>query len=639
MLHINDLSYRIEGRPIFEGATAGIPTGHKVGLVGRNGAGKTTLLKIIAGDLTPDMGSITMARSARIGHVAQEAPGGTDSILDWVLAADTERASLLDEAEHAADPHRIAAIHERLGDIDAHAAPARAAQILAGLGFDEDAQQRPCGALSGGWRMRVALAAVLFLEPEILLLDEPTNYLDLEGAMWLESYLRSYPHTVVIVSHDRDLLNRAVTAILHLERGKLNFYSGGYDDFEEARREKQRLELKLKKKQDEDRRRIQAFIDRFKAKATKAAQAQSRVKALAKMQPIAAQLDERVVPFHLPQPLKMLASPLMRFEDVAIGYAADAPVLQGLNLRIDQDDRIALLGQNGNGKSTFAKLIAGKLAPLSGQVFGGKRVDVGYFAQHQLDELNPAATPYDHMLKLMPEATEAQRRTRLGTYGFSADKADTKCAKLSGGEKARLLLALAAFHAPHLLILDEPTNHLDVDSRQALVQALAEYEGAVILISHDRHLIEACADRLWVVRGGTVKSYDGDMDQYRAELLSERGAGTRSQSKSGAKADAARSARSDQRRAAADRRASLSPLKKAMQAAEKKVETLGADIARLDAKLADPQFYAKDAQAAQSAAIERGQLAKRLSEAEEAWLIASEAYEVANADVADTAEA
>jgi ATP-binding cassette subfamily F protein 3 len=639
MLHINDLSYRIEGRPIFEGATAGIPTGHKVGLVGRNGAGKTTLLKIIAGDLAPDMGSITMARNARIGHVAQEAPGGEESIIETVLAADTERAALLEEAEHATDPHRIAAIHERLNDIGAHSAPARAAQILAGLGFDETAQKRPCRALSGGWRMRVALAAVLFLEPEILLLDEPTNYLDLEGAMWLESYLRAYPHTVVIVSHDRDLLNRAVTAILHLDRGKLNFYSGGYDDFEEARREKQRLELKLKKHQDEERRRIQAFIDRFKAKATKAAQAQSRVKALAKMQPIAAQVDERVKPFHLPQPLKQLASPLMRFEDVAIGYAADAPVLQGLNLRIDQDDRIALLGQNGNGKSTFAKLIAGKLAPLSGQVFGAKRVDVGYFAQHQLDELNPLATPYDHMLQLMPDATEAQRRTRLGTYGFSADKADTKCAKLSGGEKARLLLALAAFHAPHLLILDEPTNHLDVDSRQALVQALAEYDGAVILISHDRHLIEACADRLWVVRGGTVRSYDGDMNTYRAELLAERGAGTRGQSKTGAKADAARSARADQRRASADRRANLAPLKKAMQVAEKKVETLGADIARLDAKLGDPQLYAKDPSAAQSAAIERGQLVKRLSEAEEAWLIASEAYEAALADVADAAEA
>ena len=639
MLHINDLSYRIEGRPIFEGATAGIPTGHKVGLVGRNGTGKTTLLKIICGDLAPDMGSITVPRMARIGHVAQEAPGGEQSIIDWVLAADAERAQLLAEAEHAADPNRIAEIHERLADIGAHAAPSRAAQILAGLGFDEAAQQRPCGSLSGGWRMRVALAAVLFLEPEILLLDEPTNYLDLEGALWLESYLRTYPHTVVIVSHDRDLLNRAVTSILHLDRGKLTLYSGGYDDFEEARREKQRLELKLKKQQDEERRRIQTFIDRFKAKATKAAQAQSRVKVLAKMKPIAAQVDERVKPFHLPNPAKALASPLMRFEDVSVGYAPGAPVLTGLNLRIDQDDRIALLGQNGNGKSTFAKLIAGKLGPLTGDVLGAKRVDIGYFAQHQLDELNPAKTPYDHILDLMPEATEAQRRTRLGTYGFSADKADTKCANLSGGEKARLLLALAAFHAPHLLILDEPTNHLDVDSREALVHALAEYEGAVILISHDRHLIEACADRLWVVRAGTVKSYDGDMDAYRTELLEARGVGTRNKTAASKNSETGRTARADQRRAAADRRASLAPLKKAMQAAEKKVEAIGADIARLDRMLADPQFYAKDPQAAQNAAIERGQLAKRLSEAEDAWLIASEEFEAANTDASDAADA
>ena len=637
MLHINDLTYRIEGRLIFDAATAGIPTGHKVGLVGRNGTGKTTLLRIIAGELAPDMGSVTVPRSSRIGHVAQEAPGGEESLIDWVLAADTERAELLAEAEAAQDAHRIAAIHERLGDIDAHAAPARAAQILAGLGFDEAAQRRPCGALSGGWRMRVALAAILFLEPEVLLLDEPTNYLDLEGALWLESYLRSYPHTVLIVSHDRELLNRAVGAILHLERGKLTLYSGGYDDFEEARREKQRLELKLKKKQDEERRRIQVFIDRFKAKATKAAQAQSRVKALAKMQPIAAQMESRVAPFHLPNPAKALASPLMRFEEVAIGYAPDQPVLAGLNLRIDQDDRIALLGQNGNGKSTFAKLIAGKLSPLGGSIFGAKRVDVGYFAQHQLDELRPEATPYDHMLALMPEATEAQRRTRLGAYGFSADKADTKCASLSGGEKARLLLALAAFHGPHLLILDEPTNHLDVDSREALVHALTEYEGAVILISHDRHLIEACADRLWVVRDGGVKPYDGDIDSYRAELLADRGAGPRREGKD--RTESGRTVRAEQRRASADRRASLAPLKKAMQSAERNVETIAAEIARLDSLLGDPQLYVGDATAAQRAGVERGQLVKRLAQAEEAWLAASEAYESASAEASGAAQA
>ena len=627
MLHINDLTYRIEGRVLIDGATVGLPTGHKVGLVGRNGVGKTTLLKIISGDLAPDAGSITVPRSARIGHVAQEAPGGDVSLIDWVLAADTERAQLLDEAEHAHDAHRIAEIHERLNDIGAHAAPARAAQILAGLGFDENAQQRPCGTLSGGWRMRVALAAILFLEPDVLLLDEPTNYLDLEGTLWLENYLRTYPHTILIVSHDRDLLNGAVNSILHLERGKLTLYSGGYDDFEEARREKQRLELKLKKKQDEERRRIQAFIDRFKAKATKAAQAQSRIKALAKMQPIAAQLEDRVAPFHLPQPAKPLASPLLRLEDAAAGYAPNSPVLQELSLRIDQDDRIALLGQNGNGKSTFAKLIAGKIKPLSGNVYGAKRVDVGYFAQHQLDELNPQATPYDYILKLMPDATEAQRRTRLGTYGFGADKADTKCANLSGGEKARLLLALATFRGPHILILDEPSNHLDVDSREALVHALTEYEGALILISHDRHLVEACADRLWVVRNGTVTAYDGDIGSYRAEILAERGAGTRQRSKANDLGTSARKARAEQRRASANRRAGLAPLKKEMQMAEKTVERITGEIAKLDKLLADPTLYERDAAGAQAVNIERGQHAKRLAEAEEAWLLASEAYE------------
>jgi len=627
MLHINDLTFHIEGKRIFDAATAGIPTGHKVGLVGRNGAGKSTLLKLITGDLNPDDGSITMTRGARIGYVAQEAPGGDKSLIDWVLDADTERAALLAEAETATDANRIADIQVRLTDIDAHSAPARAATILSGLGFDHAGQQRACREYSGGWRMRVALAAVLFLEPEILLLDEPTNYLDLEGTLWLESYLKSYPHTVLIVSHDRDLLNSVPCAILHLERGKLTLYSGGYDDFEESRREKQRLELKLKKKQDEDRRRIQAFIDRFKAKATKAKQAQSRVKALAKMQPIAAQMEDRVVPFFLPNPEKMLASPLLRMENACAGYEPGKPILSGLNLRLDQDDRIALLGQNGNGKSTFAKLLAGRLAPLVGHVYGANRVTVGYFAQHQLDDLNPQSTPYDYMVKLMPEATEAQKRTKLGTFGFSADKADTKCSHLSGGEKARLLLALTAFHAPHLLILDEPTNHLDIDSREALIHALAEYEGAVILISHDRHLVEATADRLWIVKGGTVSVYDGDMESYRAELLSERGAGTRGASQGGDAGDG-RSDRSAQRRASAQKRQQLAPLKKTMQDAEKRVEKLTAELAKLDASLGDPALYA-DPQKAQKITLERGQTAKALIAAEENWLTATAAFEEA----------
>jgi ATP-binding cassette, subfamily F, member 3 len=626
MLHINDLTYRIEGKLILDKATAAIPTGHKVGLVGRNGAGKTTLLRLLKSELAPDDGSISTPRTARIGHVAQEAPGGDDSLIDWVLSADTERASLLDEAEDATDPHRIAEIQIRLADIGAHAAPARAAQILSGLGFDEAAQRRPCRAFSGGWRMRVALGAILFLEPEILLLDEPTNYLDLEGTMWLESHLKSYPHTVVIVSHDRDLLNRAVGSILHLDRGKLTVYAGGYDDFEETRREAQRLELKLKKKQDEQRRHLQTFIDRFKAKASKASQAQSRVKALAKMQPIAAQVDDRVVPFHLPQPQKMIASPLIRLEGASAGYEAGKPILSGLDLRIDHDDRIALLGQNGNGKSTFAKLIAGRLTPLTGKVFGANKIETGYFAQHQLDDLNPLETPYDYMLKFLPDATEAQRRGKLGSFGFSANKADTKCQNLSGGEKARLLLALTAFHGPHLLILDEPTNHLDIDSREALIRALMEFDGAVILISHDRHLVEASADRLWIVKDGTVKTYDGDMDSYRTELLADRGPKGRERARDGR--DGPQS-RNDQRRASADRRSELAPLKKAVQVAEKLVTKISAEITALDALLADPALYAKDPARAQAAALERGQLAKKMSDAEEGWLAAADAYEQA----------
>jgi ATP-binding cassette subfamily F protein 3 len=632
MLHINDLTYRIEGKPILEGATVAIPTGHKVGLVGRNGAGKSTLIRLIVGEIAPDDGTISTARGARIGYVAQEAPGGEDNLIDWVLAADGERASLLAEAETATDAARIAAIHERLNDIDAHAAPARAAQILAGLGFDEAAQRRPCRAYSGGWRMRVALAAVLFLEPEVLLLDEPTNYLDLEGTLWLESYLRSYPHTVIMVSHDRDLLNRAVGSIVHLERGRLTLYAGGYDTFEETRREKQRLDLKLQKKQEEQRRHIEAFIARFKAKASKATQAQSRIKALARMQPIAAEVDERVVPFKLPGPEKLLASPIVQLERASVGYAPGEPVLSRLDLRIDQDDRIALLGQNGNGKSTFAKLIAGRLAALDGVMRRSQKLEVGYFAQHQLDDLAPELTPFDQITRLMPAATEAERRARLGTWGFGAAKADTKARNLSGGEKARLLMAMTAFHAPHLLILDEPTNHLDVDSREALVHALNEYEGAVILISHDRHLIDASADRLWIVREGTVRPYEGDMESYRAELLAERGGKARARLADD-RAGEPRASRADQRRDAAEKRAQLAPLRKEAQVAEKRVETLAAEIARLDAKLADPGLYTQDAAKAQQLVHERGLKAKALAEAEDAWLAASEALETAAAAV------
>jgi ATP-binding cassette subfamily F protein 3 len=627
MLHINDLTYRIDGRLLIDHANAAIPTGHKVGLVGRNGSGKTTLLHLITGELVPESGGITVPRNARIGTVAQEAPGGSRSLIDTVLAADTRRAALVAEADHATDAHRIAEIQLLLTDISAHSAPARAATILAGLGFDEAAQARPCAEFSGGWRMRVALAAILFVEPDVLLLDEPTNYLDLEGTIWLESYLKSYPHTVLIVSHDRDLLNKAVEAILHLDKGKLTYYSGGYDRFERTRREQQAVQLKLKKKQEDARRHMQDYVDRFRYKASKARQAQSRLKALARMEPVAAMVDERVAPFVFPSPAKAMSPPLIRFEDAAVGYVADRPVLRNITLRLDPDDRIGLLGANGNGKSTFAKLLARRLSTADGLMSMSRKVEIGYFAQHQLDELNPSQSPYDHIRELMPEATEAQVRARLGALGFGIGKADTKADNLSGGEKARLLFALASFGAPHLLILDEPTNHLDVDSREALVRAINDYEGAVVLISHDRHLIETCADRLWLVADGTVTPYDGDIEEYRRSLLDmgrrkQAGGAERLASRQGSTID-----RAEQKRRDAEARARVAPLKRKVEALEAKIVAAQAELARIDGRLADTAFYDRYPDAAAALVRERGEWAKKLSRLEHDWYDASEAFE------------
>ena len=631
MLHINDLSFRIEGRPLFEHATAAIPEGHKVGLVGRNGTGKTTLLRLIAGELHPDDGSISFPKNARLANVSQEAPGGPETLLETVLAAHTELAALTAEAETAHDPHRISEIHTRLADIDAHSAPARAARILSGLGFDEEAQARPCAEFSGGWRMRVALAGALFAAPDILLLDEPTNYLDLEGALWLEDFIATYPHTVLIVSHDRDLLNNAVDSILHLNDKRLAFYTGGYDRFEETRREQQRLQLKLKKTQDDARKKMEAFVERFRAKATKAKQAQSRLKALSKMQPIAAEVDQQVVPFRFPSPERQLGNPLIRIEGASVGYDPEQPVLRKLDLRLDCDDRVGLLGANGNGKSTLAKLLCGKLMPLSGLYRASKKLEHGYFAQHQMDELRPTRSAYDHIAELMADKTEAQKRARVAAIGFGADKADTPSEKLSGGEKARLLFALATFHAPHLLIFDEPTNHLDVDSREELIHALNDYEGAVILISHDRHLLEATVDRLWVVRDGTVMPYDGDLESYRQESLGSRGKQQNGSSRangSPATPDAKRT-REGERRQTAQRRAELAPLRKQLVEHERRVEALQKKIAAIDLSLGDHSLYEKQPDKARSLTLERAAMAKELKMAEDAWFEASLAYEEA----------
>ena len=518
MLKINDISYSVEGRLLLENATAIIPAGHKVGVVGRNGTGKTTLFRLIRGELGLEGGSITLPRQAKIGGVAQEVPGNEVSLIDTVLAADLERANLLKESERATDAARISDIQTRLADIDAWSAEARASSILRGLGFDSEKQQMPCSAFSGGWRMRVALAAVLFSQPDVLLLDEPTNYLDLEGALWLENYLLKYPHTVLIVSHDRGLLNRSVSTILHLEDKKLQLYGGGYDTFAKTRAARLAAAESEAKKQETRRAHLQSYVDRFRYKADKARQAQSRLKAIARLEPITRPQEAALRRFSFPTP-EELSPPILRIENGIAGYG-ETTVLSRLDLRIDQDDRIALLGQNGQGKSTLAKLISGRLTPLAGQLVQSSKLRIGYFAQHQVDELYFDETPIDHVRRLRPSKTPAQLRAILGGFGIGAEQAETLVGRLSGGQKARLSLLLATIDAPHLLILDEPTNHLDIESREALVEALTAYSGAVILVSHDMHLLELVADRLWLVNNGRVTPYEEDLESYRKQLLS-----------------------------------------------------------------------------------------------------------------------
>ncbi len=626
MLHVNDLTVRIEGRILFDQATVFVPDGARAGLVGRNGAGKSTLFRVIRGDLTPEAGAATVRKGARVGGVAQEAPAGPQSVLDLVLAADEERAALLAEAETAEDPKRIAEIQTRLADIDAHSAEARAATILTGLGFTHGDLARPCADFSGGWRMRAALACVLFARPDLLLLDEPTNYLDLEGAVWLEGHLKSYPATMLIISHDRGLLNASVDRIIQLRTRKLFAYQGGYDAFERQLAEQQRLSLKLKERQDAERARLQAFVDRFKAKASKARQAQSRVKRLERMEPVATIVDDPVAPFDFPFAQRRLAPPLVRLEDAAAGYAAGAPVLTGLSVTIDADDRIGLLGRNGAGKTTFAKLLEGRLTPLSGRLLRHKKLKVAFFAQHQIDDLNPNESAADHVRALMPDATEAQRRARLGRFGLGADKAETPAGDLSGGERARLLVSLITFEGAHMLILDEPTNHLDMDSRAALVDALNAFEGAVIVISHDRHLIESCADRLWLAADGTVRPFDGDLDDYRrlvtgrAPRADAAGRGTKEPVRSTARKDAAA------------RRAALAPLKKDVARWENEAERLHGVLAVIDRGLAAPGLYEKDPATAEELFKKRAKASHLLETAEAKWMAAQERLEAETAE-------
>ncbi len=576
MLRIDNIRYAVEGRPLFEGASAVIPDGHRVGLVGRNGTGKTTLFRLIRGELALEAGDIHVSKGARIGGVAQEVPGNAVSLLDTVLSADTERAALLAEAETATDGRRIADIQTRLADIDAWSGEARAAVILKGLGFTEAEQAMPCSAFSGGWRMRVALAGILFSAPDLLLLDEPTNYLDLEGAVWLETYLARYPHTVITVSHDRGLLNRSMTSILHLEDRKLTLYNGPYDSFAETRAARLAVAEAEAKKQEARRAHLQSYVDRFRYKADKARQAQSRIKAIARMKPITTPAEAALKAFSFPAP-EDLSPPIINMESASVGYDG-TPVLSKLTLRIDQDDRIALLGKNGEGKSTLSKLLAGRLDALGGRVTRARKLRIGYFAQHQLDELRSDETPIQHIARLYPDEAPGRIRARLGGFGIGAAQAETVAGRLSGGQKARLSLLLATHDAPHLLILDEPTNHLDMESREALVEALTAYTGAVILVSHDMHLLSLVADRLWLVNGGRVTPYDEDLEAYRRMLLEQ----------------PAPKAEKPKTRPAKPSRQTIAELRQAVSTAEARVDKLTDIRERLATRLADPDMYEAD---------------------------------------------
>ncbi len=618
MLNLSGITVRLGGRTIIDRASAALPPKGRIGLVGRNGAGKSTLVKVIAGQIDPDEGSADMPRGARIGYVAQEAPAGKTTPFETVLAADTERAALMAEAEGLEDPHRLGEIHERLGAIDAYSAPSRAARILVGLGFDEEAQHRPLDSFSGGWRMRVALAALLFSQPDLLLLDEPSNHLDLEAVLWLEDFLISYPATIVIVSHERDFLNNVVDHILHLDKGKLTLYPGGYDQFERQKAERQAQQAAAREKQLAEREKLQDYVARNSARASTAKQAQSRAKALARMQPIAAVVDDPTLAFGFPDP-DQLRPPLITLDHASVGYDG-TPILSRLNLRIDPDDRIALLGRNGNGKTTLARLLAAQLTPLDGEKAASAKMRVGYFTQYQVEELHSDETPFDHMQRLMEGEKPSVVRAQLGRFGFAGEKAMTKVGKLSGGERARLALALITRDAPHMLILDEPTNHLDVDSREALIQALTAYQGCVVIVSHDRHMIEMTADRLVLVDGGTAKPFDGSIEDYIAFVLAKE-----------PKAEGAKGGvnRKDARREAAEAREKGNAMRKAAKAAEAELAKLQDKLSAIDRAMFDPASAAPEFTKLTMTELmkQRGVVVKAIEAAEVAWMEAQEALE------------
>lgn len=619
MLNLNGITVRLGGRTILDRATAALPPYGRIGLIGRNGAGKSTLMKVMIGSLEADDGSLEMPKGTRIGYIAQEAPAGTATPFETVLAADSERAALMIESEQEdLDPDRMAEVHERLIAIDAYTAPARASRILVGLGFDEEMQGRPLDSFSGGWKMRVALASLLFSQPDLLLLDEPSNHLDLEATLWLENFLKNYPAMMVVISHERDLLNNVVDHILHLEGGQVTLYSGGYDSFERQRAERAAQLAAAKAAQDAQRAKLQDYIARNSARASTAKQAQSRAKALAKMQPVQAMVDDPTLSFDFPSPDE-LKPPLVSLDLASVGYSPGNPVLQRLNLRIDPDDRIALLGRNGNGKTTLARLLAAQLTPMEGSMNASGKMRVGYFTQYQVEELDGDDTPLEHMTRQMKGATPGAVRAQLGRFGFSGPKATTKVGKLSGGERARLALALITREAPHMLILDEPTNHLDVDAREALVQALNEYAGTVVLVSHDRHMLELTADRLVLVDGATAKEFSGSIEDYTDFILG----------KGPAKEKLSKTDRKEDKKAAAAAREAQAKLKREVNDAEADLAKLEVVLSAIDKAMVDPQSASNDYKDLTMGELSqrRGKIVAAQEAAEARWISASEALE------------
>ncbi len=608
MLKLTQLSLRRGPRLLLERADLQLNPGEKLGLTGGNGCGKSSLFALIRGEIGADEGDFSLPPDWVIAHVAQETPALERPAIDYVLDGDAELREVeqsLAKAEAGGDGHAQGALHERLAAIDGYSARARAARLMHGLGFRPGEEERPVSAFSGGWRMRLNLAQALMCRSDLLLLDEPTNHLDLDAVLWLEEWLLTYRGTLMLISHDRDFLDRVVGRIVHIEQGRLNLYSGNYSDFERQRAERLAQQQGAFEKQQRERAHMQDFVRRFRAKATKARQAQSRLKALERMQEIApAHVDS---PFHFEfrEPHK-LPDPLLQLQQAAVGYG-DTPLLKGMKLSLHPGQRIGLLGINGAGKSTLIKLLAGNLMPLSGERLAAQELKLGYFAQHQLEQLDPEASPLLHLQRLDGKAREQELRDFLGGFGFNGDRALDTVAPFSGGEKARLALALLVYQRPNLLLLDEPTNHLDLEMRHALNLALQEFDGALLLVSHDRHLIRSVCDELWLVADGNVQPFDGDLEAYRQELRRR----AREQESTEAKPVKVNNSH--------ELRKQLKPLRNRSQKLEREVEALEAKLTQLDERLGDPSSY-DDKDALAELMAKRGEVATQLNQSEEQWM-------------------